>query len=79
MNQVRMSETELEKGTGAFMKAAATLPGRVIAVNNGMVSAGGIEISTRSILFQQLIKIGWIKPCSSGYEVTDLGVAFACD
>ena len=76
MNQVGMSETELEKGSRVFVRAAASMPGRKIAVNNGVASAGGIEVSTESTLFQKLIKVGWIRPCASGYEVTDLGVAF---
>lgn len=78
-DQVSMSEKELEKGSGAFVKAAASLPGRILIVNNGVASAGEIEVSTESTLFQKLIEAGWIRPCASGYEVTDLGVEFACD
>lgn len=40
MSKITWTETELEKGSGAFLKAAASLPGRVISVNNGVVSVG---------------------------------------
>lgn len=79
MSQVTWSETELEKGSRTFMKAAAALPGRKITINNGVVAAGGIEVKTESPLFQKLIKVGWIRPCASEYEVTDLGAEFARD
>lgn len=79
MSQDAWSETELEKGSGAFVKAAAALPGRMVSVNNGKVSAGGINVSITSTLFQKLIKAGWIRPCALGYEVTDIGVYFVRD
>ena len=77
MNQVTWSETELEKGTRAFLRAAVSLPGRIININNGVASAGGIEISVESELFQKLIKTNLVAPCESGYEVTALGASFA--
>ena len=40
MSKITWTETELEKGSGAFLKAAASLPGRVISVSNGVVSVG---------------------------------------
>ncbi len=77
MNQVTWSETELKKGSGSFIKAACSLLGRIISVNNGMASAGDIEVPVESELFQKLIKVGWVTLCKSGYEVTELGAAFA--
>ena len=77
MNQVKWSEAELEKGSDAFLKAACSLPGRIINVNNGTASAGDINISIESELFQKLIKEGLITSCKSGYKVTALGVTFA--
>lgn len=79
MSQITWTETELEKGSGTFVKAATSLPGRIVTVNNGVLSAGGIEVSTESIFIQKLIKAGWIKPCALGYEVTDLGEEFVRD
>lgn len=77
MNQVTWSEIELECGSGTFLKAAASLPGRIVTVNNGEASAGGVAVSVESVLFQQLIKAGCLKPCGKGYEVTDFGIAIA--
>jgi hypothetical protein len=77
MSEIIMSEVELENGSGAFLKAAASLPGRIVAVKNGVVSAGGFEIAVESVLFKKLIKVGCVKPCCTGYEVTDFGIAIA--
>ncbi len=77
MNQVIWSETELENGLGAFLKAAISLPGRIITVNKGVVSVGNKNYSTASMMFQKLIKTGCIKPSGTGYVVTDFGVTLA--
>ena len=77
MSQVTWTETELEKGSGAFLKAAISLPGRIIAVNKGVVSVGNQNCSTASMMFQKLITTGCVKPSGTGYVVTDVGVALA--
>ena len=77
MSQVTLSEIELEKGSGAFLKAATSLPGGVIAVNNGVVSVGNRNYSTTSTMFEKLIKTGCIKPDGANYVVTNFGASLA--
>ena len=77
MSQVTWSETELEKGSGAFLKAATSLPGGVIAVSNGVASVGNLNYSTASAMFKKLIKTGCIKPDGANYVVTDFGALLA--
>ena len=77
MSQITWTETELEKGSGAFLKAASSQSGRIINVNNGVASVAGMNYSTGSALFQKMIKTGCIKPSGTGYVVTDFGVTLA--
>ena len=77
MSQITWTETELEKGSGAFLKAACSLPGRIINVNNGVASVSGMNYSTESTLFQKLINTGCIKSIGSGYEVTEFWALLA--
>ena len=77
MSQVTWSETELEKGSGAFLKEAASLPGRVIVVNNGAVSVGNQNYSTASTMFKKLVETGCIKSDGADYVMTDFGVSLA--
>lgn len=77
MSKITWTETELEKGSGAFLKAAASLPGRVISVSNGVVSVGNQHYAIESTMFKKLIKTGCIKPYRTDYVVTDLGMSLA--
>ena len=77
MSQITWTETELEKGSGTFLKAACSLPGRIINVNNGVASVSGMNYSTESTLFQKLINTRCIKSIGSGCEVTEFGALLA--
>lgn len=77
MVKITFSETELEKNSGAFLAAVASLPMRRVYPNNGKVSAGGITVSLESTFFQKLIDTGLLKSVASGYEVTDYGIKLA--
>ena len=72
------SETELEDGSVQFLKAMVSLPGRVVVVNNGLVSVSGQDYSVGSLFLQKLISTGLIKSNEdgTGYVVTEEGVSF---
>lgn len=69
------TETELVEGSEAFLKAASSLPGRIIAVTNGVASVGGIDVAIDSIMFKRLISAGCVRKCDAGYEVLKFGNA----
>ena len=77
MSQLTWKETELEKGTGAFLKKACSLPGRIIPVKNDMACAGDMSFSISGSLFKKLIETECVTPCANGFKVTDLGAAIA--
>ena len=77
MNQIRWSESEFEMGSETFLKAAVSLPGRIIPVNNDVVTVGGRDYAIGSTMFQKLIKTGCVAFREGGYVVTDFGAKFA--
>lgn len=77
MNQIRWSESEFEMGSEAFLKAAVSLPGRIIPVNNGVVTVGGRAYAIGSTMFQKLIKTGCVELRGGEYVVTDCGAKLA--